>query len=436
MLAIGCLCMCWAGCSKQGDSVSDQPPPPPPVEKIFSISGLTFTPQEIPVKRSAATFSIHGQFNYVNARSGLTALRLKSALGFDTTLALQGASAPESGMVQGYFELLRPGTPLDLGFEVWLIDGSGQASNKLGGTIFIRVDDSGEKWNSTTISILRVFNDIIWANNRFASVTNAGTVGLSPDGINWQEISLQTGLMPGPMRGITWTGSQYVAVGDHGSIFTSANGTEWTDHSFPENENFTTLRSVSSNGSVIVAVGENAVPVGCTDIVVSADGIQFHRVDSFIARSELRAVTWTGSRFVAVGIGRTPENAFPLIMYSTDGFHWFSQSNMSLTGKYLLDVIQAGPNTIAIGGGVVAISNQNGPWTFHSIPASVAVSALAWSGNKLVGVGNGIFTSGDGINWNQTYPSNSLMLHFSCIAWDGGQYVAAGMDERTVMISP
>jgi hypothetical protein len=430
---ISCLMILAAACSKD-DDFPPPPPPPPPVDSTFTISALSYSPDKVPVKLSAPTFSINGTINFAHAKGGVSFLRLTTSLGFDTTLNVLGGATASSGTINGTFILTRPDAPLQFTFQVWLADAAGRESNRLSGTITIAVDDSGLEWGSYTIDILRVFNDIGYYNNQFVSVTNSGSIGTSPDGIHWQQY-----IQPGntALRGITWTGTMYVAVGDQGIIYTSPNATTWANHSLPENENFNRFRSVSASETLIVAVGENSVPVGRTDIVTSPDGINWTRNDFSVNRSELRSVTWTGSRFVAVGIGRTAEFAYPMLFTSPDGLSWTDKSDLTRQNNLLYDVIQAGSKTIAVGSGVAAISDNGGvTWTWHAIPQGVAVFSLAWSGKKLAGAGNGIFTSDDGINWLQTVAGSNLMQNFSCIAWGQYKYVAAGKYEQTVMISP
>lgn len=425
--------MMIAACSKD-DEFTPPPPPPPPVDTAFTISNLAYTPSKVPVKLSASAFTITGTLNYVHAKGGVSALRLTTSPGFDTTLNVPGGATATSGTINGTFILTRPSEPVQFTFQVWLVDATGKESNRLSGTVTIAVDDSGIEWGSYTIDILRVFNDIGYYNNQFVSVTNSGSIGTSPDGIHWQQYIQPKNTA---LRSITWTGTLYVAVGDQGIIYTSPDATTWANHSMPENDNFNQFRSVAANNSIMVAVGENAVPVGRTDIVTSPDGITWTRNNFSINRSELRSVTWTGSRFVAVGTGRTPEFAYPMLLSSPDGLSWTDQSDLTRQNKILYDVIQAGNKTIAVGSEVSAISENGGVnWTWHTLPQGVAAISLAWSGKKLVGVGNGIFTSDNGINWIQTLAGSDLMQNFSCIAWGQYKYVAAGKYEQTVLISP
>ncbi len=411
---IGCFLVLFTACSKGDPGTPETPNPPNPPVKVFTISNLTYSPSVVPIKPGAPTFQVTGTVSYTNAGGGLSKLRLKTSAGFDTTISIEGGIAQTSGTVSGFFELTRPITPVQFTFDIWLVDLAGKESNKLSGTITILVDDTGQNWHEATIDILRVFNDIGWYNNQFLAVTGSGSIGRSPDGYRWTEYVMKKNTV---LNSVTWTGWQYVVVGNEGTIYTSPDGTSWTDRSLGENDNFNWLRSVASNGSIIVAVGET-------------------RNDFSINRSELRSVTWTGSQFVAVGIGRTPDNAYPMLLTSPDGLNWTDRSLPTYLNVPLYDVIQAGNKTIAIGYGLSMISTNGQDWTVHEIPKAIAAFSLAWSGNKLLGAGNGIFVTADGINWQQTFPGNTLADNFKCASWDGYKYVVAGKYERTVMISP
>ena len=433
-MTIWVMCCLYAfslSCSKDGSTSpgSGNPPPPPPSEKIFTITGLQYSPSAVAIKPYAPSFTITGTIDFNNASGGIAKLRLHTTAGWDTTIVVNGMGQ-SSGKITGFFELTRPLVPVQFGFDVWLVDASGKESNKLGGMVSVMLDDSGANWGSLQISLLRVLNDIGWFNNQFIAAGNGGTIGTSPDGINWT-------LRPIPknnnFRSVTWTGSMYVAVGDYGTVFLSPDGINWADRSLTD-EYSITLSGVSSSGSQVVVVGETSYPVGSAFIMSSPDGINWTRNKLSIPRSELRSVTWTGSQFVAVGIGRTPDKAYPLILTSPDGLQWTDRS-LTNVSNVLYDVIQAGQKTLAVGPGI-AVSSTNGVnWTPHEINVT-GIFALAWSGRTFVGVGNGIFNSDDGIDWQQPYPGNNLMDYFRCVTWNGYMYVAAGQYEHTIMVSP
>jgi hypothetical protein len=57
------------GCSKSDDGTPEPPNPPNPAS--FTISNLTYSPSEVPVKTYEPTFTITGSLNFANAGDGI-----------------------------------------------------------------------------------------------------------------------------------------------------------------------------------------------------------------------------------------------------------------------------------------------------------------------------------------------------------------------------
>ncbi len=426
IFVISCCYLLNIGCSK-GDTPT---PNPPPGNNTFTISNLVYTPSVIPIKRYTPSFNINGTINFINAGEGVAKLRLTTSLGFDTTLIISGGAGQTSGTINGYFELSQPATPVELSFSIWLIDLKGNASNKLSGKLSIIIDDRGVNWFSQNVVGISGLNEIKFYDNLFRAVGNGGIFAESFDGRNWMPHQLPTGRN---LKSITSSGTMHVIVGDYGSIFTSGNAYQWEDHSLQQDNNMS-LNSVASSGVLFVAVGENAVPVGRTDIVTSPDGISWTRNDFSVNRSELRSVVWTGTQFVAVGIGRTEEYGYAMIFTSPDGLHWTDRSQMNYHSP-LLDVIWTGSQIIAVGPGITVSSTNGINWNVSEYNKSFSLNAITFSGNTFVGVGDGIYISTNAVNWTQAVPGNHLD-NFKTVIWSGLNYVAAGQYYNMVMVSP
>jgi photosystem II stability/assembly factor-like uncharacterized protein len=357
-------------------------------------------------------------------------MRLKLSPGLDTTINIDGGAGQINGLVSSFIEVTRPQTPAQVTFEISLIDYKGKESNRLSGSISIIIDDSGRYWYSTDLSVNCMLNEVAWYNNQYIAVGNCGIIATSPDGRSWTKHSTPTGRN---LYGITWTGSQYVAVGEYGTILTSTDGDSWQDHSLSDNV-YNPLWSVAWSGSLLVAVGEYSLPVGRTDILTSPDGINWTRNDFSINRSELRSVTWAGNQFVAVGLGRTADFGYPLLLTSPDGVHWTDRSLMD-SRTSLLDVIWTGEKIVAIGGGLTITSTNGLNWLIHESLPGIPLAAITYSGKNFVGVGDGIYTSTDAVNWYNTVPGDHLNF-LKTVAWSGLNYVATGAVVNKVMISP
>lgn len=417
------------GCSKE-ETPTPQPPNPPPGQNTFKISNLVYSPTVVPIKRYIPTFTISGTVNFVNANGGAAKLRLATSLGFDTTILISGGAGQANGTITGYFELSQPKTPVELSFDIWLIDIKGNASNKLTGTLSIIIDDRGQNWYPQNIVGLKGLNDIRFYDNLFRGVGNAGIFAESFDGRGWIPHQLSTSRN---LKSITSSGTLHVIVGDYGTIFTSVNAIQWQDRSLVQDNNMT-LNSIAWSGSLFVAVGENSMPVGRTDILTSPDGNNWTRNDFSVNRSELKSVTWAGNQFVAVGIGRTPDYVYAMIFTSPDGLNWTDRSLLNYKSP-LNDVLWTGSRIICIGAGISITSTNGINWEVAEYSKSININAIVYSGNTFVGVGDGIYTSKQGISWTEVVPGNHLDL-FKSIEWSGLNYVAAGQYENMVMVSP
>jgi photosystem II stability/assembly factor-like uncharacterized protein len=429
IFVISCCYLIIFGCSK-GDSPTPTPPNPPGGNNTFTISNLVYTPPVIPIKRYIPSFNITGTITFANASEGISKLRLTTSLGFDTTLLVSGGFGQTSGTINGYFELSQPNTPVELSFDIWLIDLKGNVSNKLSGTISIIIDDRGLNWFSQNVIGINGLNEVKFYGNLFRAVGNGGIFAESFDGRAWMPHQLPTARN---LKSITAIGNHHVIVGDYGTIFTSGNAYQWEDHSLQQDYNMA-LNAVASSDALFVAVGENAVPVGRTDILTSPDGINWTRNDFSVNRSELRSVTWTGTQFVAVGIGRTEEYGYALIFTSPDGLHWTDRSQQAYHSP-LFDVTWTGNKIIAVGPGILLSSTNGIDWTFSETSKTTSIYSIVYSGNTYVGVGDGIYISKDAINWTQPVPGNHLD-YFKTITWSGLNYVAAGQYYNMVMVSP
>lgn len=76
-------------------------------------------------------------------------------------------------------------------------------------------------------------------------------------------------------------------------------------------------------------------------------------------------------------------------------------------------------------------------WTVRALPmpsgSTVTLRRVRWLASQFVAVGEGVFTSPDGITWTER--QGGVTSRLEDVAWKGGQFVAVG-DEGTVLTSP
>ncbi len=293
---------------------------------------------------------------------------------------------------------------------------------------FISSSADGISWNQgRSIQGMEVGSDIlnvVWTGHELIAVGDITASGdlsrranilTSSDGISW----VFHPLAPSTLRQVlsaTWTGTQYVIVGMEGFIQTSPDCDIWTIRS-PIGYTKKPLSKITSNGSMFVAVGGDAV-------VTSPDGEQW----SLTNPTEFNAVsiTWTGSMFIAVGKGGS-------VFTSADAKEWAVQK---IEGKPSLhDVTWNGNLVVAVGdkgnesGQVIFTSSDGMNWNQEQVPEGLLgpLNGVTWTGEQFVAVGyNGaIITSQDSHNWKKVHEQDGSPL-LSAVASKGNRLVAVG----------
>lgn len=392
-----------------------------PVPTQVSISNLQYTASTNIIIPYQERFFINGTLDYTNAQSGVTQVRLLTSAGVDLTIAVQGASA-SSGTIIGSFEITMPTQPGSYTFQVWIVDGKGNSSNKLSGAIQMNVNDAAQAW--VTLSQQYALHDVISKGGMFIGVGENGTIVSSTNGAAWTQRGLP---FNATLRSICWTGNQYVVVGSNNAIMTSPDGNNWIKRSVIETD--THLYGVASSGNHIVAVGLNNMD-NSPQIIYSTDGINWTRTGTTIPGAELSAITWSGSKYVAVGV----RYGAPFIMSSPNGLDWeITYTTTAGPQGHLVDIVWSGSRFVATGAYVTAVSTDGVFWNINP-NSGFYTPGVTWTGNKFVAVAlNQIYTSPDGVTWTK---SADVPYSLKSIAWSGTQYIAVGFISPVIMSSP
>lgn len=271
-------------------------------------------------------------------------------------------------------------------------------------------------------------NGVVWSGTQFVAVGEAGTVLTSPDGVTWT--SRSSGTADG-LRSVAWSGSKFVAVGGNpGTALTSSDGITWAKQDLSGisfGGQAWILSSVVSSGTQFAAVGSTIGGFSSSEVILtSPDGITWtSRPYIATTHSDLRAIAWSGTQFVAVG--GTGE-----ILSSADGVTWTAQSSPA---SQLDSIVWSGTQFVAGGSGGTVLTSPNGTtWTSHTSGTLNGVLAVAWTGVQFVATGPGgtFLSSPDGATWSiQASGTSNFMNGFA----SGTKLVMVGTN-GTIVTSP
>jgi len=228
---------------------------------------------------------------------------------------------------------------------------------------------------------------------------------------------------PGDLR------DKYLAGGS-GTYTRTSGGTTWTKQggssstviwTTVEDSKFGTsnITAIAFSGSRFVAVGESG------KMAYSDNGTTWTAVeDSKFGTSQIYAVAYSGSRFVAVG-------ASGKIAYSDNGTTWTAVGDSKFGTDRIYSIAYGSDKFVAVGnGGQISYSNNNGTsWTAVSNSTFTnGINSIAYSGNRFVTAGIGKMAYSDnGITWtavgDSKFASNAVI---NGIAYGNSKFVVVG----------
>ena len=132
-------------------------------------------------------------------------------------------------------------------------------------------------------------------------------------------------------------------------------------------------------------------------------------------------VAWTGTLFVAVAGARDGQG---VVAVSPDGLAWSVRSSGTPT---LRAIAWTGSQLVAVGvGGTIVTSPDGYRWTPQRSNASESFSGVAASDDLVMAVGDSgaVFSSPDGVSWARR--SSKTTENLNAIVWIGGKFVFVG----------
>ena len=318
-----------------------------------------------------------------------------------------------------------------------------------------------DRWNERSYDL----SAVAYGHGIFAAVGGNGRIQTSPDGAVWQ---IQNSGTAENLRGITFGNGLFVAVGFNGTILSSGNGISWTAQNSGISQ---ALEDVTFGNGLFVAVGMSGT------ILSSPEGTTWNPQASGVT-ANLSGVAYGNNRFVAVGFFST------LLRSNATATLWEPKTS---AGVGFGGVTYGGGRFMAIGGLGVSVSTDGEIWNWYAregvdqfgigygngvyvaltgdcmsgtfeyslnsgqtwIKARCATSypiGIVYGNNRFVVVGNSsiIYTSADGIHWDETV--SGVTVPIRDLAYAAGQFVAVGdldgypahcyRDTATILTSP
>lgn len=248
-------------------------------------------------------------------------------------------------------------------------------------------------------------NDIVgmaWNGTLGVQVCELGRVYTSPNLIDWFP---QNSNLTNNLQAVTFFGKRIIITGANGAIAYSDDGVNFTNGSV-NTTNW--LVSVAASSNLAVAVGDNGV------LYTSSDGATWNFQSGQPSGNNydawLTSVTYGKGVFVTTGdTGLTGQRGTPVsyIANSSDGIHWTPQiiGNLSLLESL---------------GNLESVTWVN---------ASGSITNFPYTGFWAVDdAGNAIYSTNNGVNWNQFKMFNSTNVLYT-IATDNGSGLLAGDSE-------
>lgn len=459
VLAIG-------GCGGGGGGTPEHPP---------SISNMRYSPSSaFAVPNGSAT--INGTLAFADAGGDVASLRLVSSAGADLVVPTPALSGMTSGTGIATFVVSVDKVGKHT-FEIWAVDGAGQASNRLSGTF--EVVAPVEPAHAPAIANLR-YAPATAVQAASATVTITGSVDfVAPDG---DVAALRLVSSAGADLTVATPGLRGVRSGTGTGIFVVPVDTVgrytfeiWVIDSAgrPSNRLAGTFEVVAPVGpahapsianlryspsSATQAWGGTAAITGSFDFTDAGGDIATARMvssdgtDVTVAMASLSGMTngsATATFVVPVGkagrrtfdvwaidrLGRSSNplsGAFEVLPPATDTWVRLGVA----PPKTLFAVGSNGRQFVAVGaGGTIMTSADLGDWKVQTPAVTHALRSVASSPSRFVAVGdNGgeavVISSADGAAWSVQYRSGPAPSQLAKVIWTGTQFVAVGAERN------
>mgnify|MGYP001201288905 CR=1 FL=1 len=217
---------------------------------------------------------------------------------------------------------------------------------------------------------------------------------------------------------------EYIVVGSYGTVMKSKDGIHWKALSKFKNYQLTTIASNKAQYVLFGAQAEYSFEASYTpsEAFISTDGLTWTKTN-FPYKEAIQKVVWGNNQYVALG----NKNVYT----SKDGTNWTS-SPLPQTGKFEWSSLMFVHDTYFITSyddSYVLMSKDGEKWNIKKYPSSVEIENLIWVKDHYLGIGNGIYTSKDGVNWKKIEKSPTDVF-LNTLSYDGQTYLITGYKEN------
>ena len=227
--------------------------------------------------------------------------------------------------------------------------------------VIIHSLDDGETWEPSVTHDLEV-NDVVFNDNRWWIVANAGGLLQSIDGISWTGVPIG---VTNDLFHAHFATERQLIVGSAGKILSSTNHIEWVD----------SPSGVTGNLRVIVFDGIHYDVLGDGVAVRSNDGESWTSV-GFLPEFEPRDAVADGT--VVVAVGRAGKIARKLV-----GGDWELIERLEASLVDLTSIVHAnGTFVVSGGGGLILYSYDGIDWNELSVSTNARLNAMIFDGQR------------------------------------------------------
>ena len=262
-------------------------------------------------------------------------------------------------------------------------------------------------WDISEISYASPVTCMAYGNGFFVGISLAQTVVISPDGVDWTPVTLETSAS---LYGVAYGNGRFVIVGSSNASFASTDGVTWEPGTLPTQGSGVWSMVCAGNGIYL------AVPNGTTSVVAtSPDGILWTEQETPVP-GNWSSIAFGHNMFVMTSYGS--QN----IVLTKDGSTWAQ----ALAPTFLKSFATAFGNGIFVSAdyedNLVLTSSDGITWESHPLPTQELGLSGTWTN---ISFGDGLFMltggatnawamiSSDGYAWEKVvYPGFIISLCF------------------------